>query len=77
MTFCVRTLSVLAYANGFTLWHYNASADTGAEVGERGFFDQGADMLADGDMVLVSASDGGRMLHVRSDAVGLVVEPAR
>lgn len=77
MTFCVRNLSVLAYANGFTLWHYNASADTGAEVGERGFFDAGADMLADGDMVLVSASDGGRMLHVRSDGAGLLVEATR
>ena len=77
MTFCVRNLSVLAYANGFTLWHYNASADTRAEMCERGFFDAGADMLADGDIVLVSSSDGGGMWHVRSDAAGLVVEPAR
>ncbi len=71
--FEARNLSVLAYANGFTLWHYKASADTQAEVAARGFFDPGHTLLADGDMVLVSASDGGRMMTVMSDAAGVAV----
>lgn len=73
MSFETRNLSVLAYANGFTLWHYKASADTQAEVAARGFFDDGATMLADGDMVLVSASDGGRVMTVLSDTGGIAV----
>jgi len=27
MAFAIRNLSVLAYANGFTLWHYKAGRD--------------------------------------------------
>lgn len=73
MSFETRNLSVLAYANGFTLWHYKASADTQAEVAEHGFFDAGASLLADGDMMLVSASDGGRVLSVGSDTGGITV----
>ena len=71
--FETRNLSVLAYANGFTLWHYKASADTQAEVAALGFFDPGHSLLADGDMVLVSANDGGRMMTVMSDAAGVTV----
>lgn len=73
MSFETRNLSVLAYANGFTLWHYKASADTQAEIAAQGFFDEGATMLADGDMVLVSASDGGRVMTVMSDRAGIAV----
>lgn len=71
--FETRNLSVLAYANGFTLWHYKASADTQAEVATCGFFDPGATLLADGDMMLVSACDGGRVMTVMSDAGGIAV----
>ena len=71
--FETRNLSVLAYTNGFTLWHYKASADTQAEVAARGFFDPGHTLLADGDMVLVSANDGGRLMNVTSDAGGIAV----
>ena len=71
--FETRNLSVLAYTNGFTLWHYKASADTQAEVAAHGFFDPGHALLADGDMVLVSASDGGRMMTVTSGADGIRV----
>jgi hypothetical protein len=62
MAFAIRNLSVLAYAQGFTLWHYKAAAL--ADVCARGFFDGAADMMAAGDMVLVSAADGGRVLFV-------------
>jgi hypothetical protein len=64
MKFAIRDLSVLAYAQGFTLWHYKARAATLMEASADGFFDDAADMLAAGDMVMVSASDGGRMLCV-------------
>lgn len=74
MAFSIRNLSVLAYAQGFTLWHYRANVPTlGAalvppasaeEVGQPGFFDNADDMLAQGDMLLVSTKDGGKLLFV-------------
>ena len=60
MSFAVRNLSVLAYANGFTLWHYKPDTDPLPSVAEPGYFDEAIDMLASGDMVLVSARDGGQ-----------------
>ena len=68
MSFCVRNLSVLAYANGFTLWHYKTGGDPLSTVGSAGYFDDAVDMLAGGDMLLVSAPEGGRVLFVAADA---------
>ena len=59
MAFAIRNLSVLAYAQGFTLWHYKGATITLAKIRAPGFFDGAADMLASGDMLMVSASDGG------------------
>ncbi len=56
--FAVKNLSVLAYANGFTLWHYRAGKATRKDVGADEFFADARDMLAIGDMIMVSASDG-------------------
>ncbi|MCW3476587.1 hypothetical protein [Limobrevibacterium gyesilva] len=64
MPFAIRNLSVLAYAQGFTLWHYKAGAATLADAAADGFFDDATDMLAAGDMLMVSARDGGRVLFV-------------
>jgi hypothetical protein len=71
MGFSLRNLSVLAYANGFTLWHYKGAADTQASIAEPGYFDAAGDMLASGDMVMISARDGGRMCCVFAGADGL------
>ncbi|MDX9862192.1 MAG: hypothetical protein RBS99_14885 [Rhodospirillales bacterium] len=57
MAFQSRNLSVLAYANGFTLWHYT-TADAAAEVDTQGYFDAAADMLRAGDMVMANVATG-------------------
>ncbi len=75
MNFAVRNLSVLAYAQGFTLWHYRADALPLRDVGEHGFFDEAAEMFAAGDMVMVSATDGGRVLFVTATAAGVATAP--
>ena len=64
MSFVIRDLSVLAYANGFTLWHYRSAADLLPAVQKAGYFDDAVDMLASGDMLLVSAPDGGRVMCI-------------
>ncbi len=64
MAFTIRNLSVLAYANGFTLWHYKAHEDSLAAVAGRNFFGGAADLIAFGDLLMVSAIDGARLLSV-------------
>ena len=63
MAFAVRNLSVLSYANGFTLWHYKA-ADPLHAVEAPGYFGDAGDMLAQGDMMMLSAADGARIVCV-------------
>lgn len=72
MAFAIRDLSVLAYANGFTLWHYKAGKASLDRVAAPGFFAEAADMMAAGDMVMVSAADGARMLCIAPAAQGTV-----
>jgi hypothetical protein len=76
MAFAIRDLSVLAYAQGFTLWHYRARGDGLGEVGRPGFFAGAGDMMAAGDMLMVSAPDGARVLWVaQADAGGPTLAP--
>jgi hypothetical protein len=64
MSFAIRNLSVLAYANGFTLWHYKAGKARLDAVSAANFFADAADMLTVGDLVMISAADGARILCV-------------
>ena len=75
MSFAIRDLSVLAYANGFTLWHYKTAADTLPAVQEAGYFDDAVDMLASGDMLLVSAPDGGKVMCIAATEGGMLAAP--
>ena len=61
----IRTLSVLSYAQGFTQWHYRTDGQ-GRRVLTDGYFQPAEDMAVPGDMILVSAPDGGAMLFVRT-----------
>ena len=70
MSFAVRNLSVLAYANGFTLWHYKAGSDVLDALDVPDYFSGAADMLAAGDIMMVSGSDGARMLSIAPDTDG-------
>jgi hypothetical protein len=78
MAFAIRNLSVLAYAQGFTLWHYKVGTAALADTDKPYFFDSAADMMAPGDMIMISAADGGRIVFVgatgghRTDAPGAV-----
>ena len=64
MSFAIRNLSVLAYANGFTLWHYKAGKDRPADVRDHNYFLDACDMLSDGDIVLVSSLVGAVILVI-------------
>lgn len=68
MAFAVRNLSVLAYANGFTLWHYKAADAPIALAAAPAFFQSATDLLGAGDIVMISACDGARILAVADGA---------
>lgn len=72
-TFAVRDLSVLAYAHGFTLWHYKLGLKTVSNATAPGFFNESSDMMAVGDMILVSGSSGAGVLVVANVQNGVVV----
>lgn len=58
MAYNPHNLSVLAYANGFTLWHYT-TADTAATADTTGYFNAAAAMLRVGDMIFANVDTAG------------------
>ena len=60
--FTTRNLSVLAYANGFTLWHYRGGAGKLQDLSQPDFFEPADDMMSAGDVIMVSGADGARIL---------------
>jgi hypothetical protein len=64
--FTARGLSVLAYAQGFTLWHYKHAGPLD-QVRTLGFFDPANDQIQPGDHIHISAADGGTILFVAHD----------
>ena len=64
MAFAIRNLSVLAYANGFTLWHYKSGKDKLDAVGSGNYLADASDMLTAGDLIMITAADGARVVVV-------------
>jgi len=58
MAYQSKDLSVLAYANGFTLWHYTTT-DTGTDVDTAGYFNPAAHMVRVDDMILANVDTDG------------------
>ena len=56
MAFKNKNLSVLAYANGFTLWHYIAG-EALASSSANGYFNTIASLMNTGDIVVINGSD--------------------
>ncbi|WP_119461826.1 hypothetical protein [Rhodospirillaceae bacterium SYSU D60014] len=79
MAFESRELSVLAYANGFTLWHYRTEDSLETLTRQpngatQGYFDAAREMVRSGDQIIVNLIAGGRVA-MASLAV-TVVDPA-
>ena len=62
MAYQSSNLSVLSYANGFTLWHYRTT-DLAADIDNAGYFNAAADALHVGDFVFVNAGLGTTPTH--------------
>ena len=64
MAYNPHNLSVLAYANGFTLRHYT-TVDTAATADTTGYFNGAAAMLRVGDMIFANVETAGTTGSVR------------
>lgn len=75
MNLTMRNLSVLNYANGFTLWHYKGTNLALSTMLEPGFFNDAIDMFAPGDTIIITSADGGgmRMVGERRDDLMVVL----
>ena len=75
MAYQAKNLSVLGYANGFTMWHYTTT-DTVASVDSSGYFNAAAEMLRVGDFIMANCATGGSPAHgifvVASNSGGVV-----
>jgi hypothetical protein len=56
MTYSSSDLSVLAYANNFTLWHYTT---IDASVTGTGYFNKASEMLRIGDLIIANVDTDG------------------
>jgi hypothetical protein len=56
MAFQNKNLSVIAYANGFTMWHYVGS-EALATISASGFFNGVASLMNAGDVIIVNGGD--------------------
>ena len=65
MAFSSCKLSVLAYANGFTLWHYSAGTENTATISNPEFFEDARDLVSVGDIVMVTGEGGGSIVFVK------------
>ena len=58
MSFTSSDLSVLAYANNFTLWHYT-SVDNTLTIEGAGYFNNAVDMMRVNDLLIVNIDTDG------------------
>lgn len=56
MAFTATDLSVLAYANNFTLWHFTTTDNS---VTTNGYFDEAASMLRVNDLIIANVDTDG------------------
>jgi hypothetical protein len=75
MAYNAANLSVLAYANGFTLWHYT-TRDRAADAEAVGYFNKAAELLRVNDIIFANVDTGSTpaagMFLVKSIVNGVV-----
>lgn len=65
MAFLNKDMSVIAYANGFTLWHYKSQNDLLQTIKENpNYFSKIHTLMNEGDLIIVNAKDNTQILCV-------------
>jgi len=75
MSYKLENLSVLAYSNNFTQWHYKSEDGIKSILG-KDYFNDATDMLRVGDMIIVNsgidATLGNNIIFVVKNEEGVV-----
>lgn len=58
MAFQNRNFNVIAYANGFTLWHYSSSEETLEEIEQDNYFGFVYTLVNSGDIIIITGKTG-------------------
>lgn len=58
MAFKNRNMSVIAYANGFTLWHYSSNEETLEEIEQDNYFNTAYMLMNSGDIIIITGKSG-------------------
>ena len=72
--FVNRNMSVIAYANGFTLWHYKSDTDL-EKIETPGYFDKIQTLMAIGDIIVINAKDGTAIRAVTELSPSVIIGP--
>ena len=70
MAFQNKNLSVIAYANGFTLWHY-AADETLETITASGYFDNVKTLMNTSDIIIINASDSTSIKRIDSSSTSV------
>lgn len=72
MSYKPNNLSVLAFANNFTLWHYITADEN---IKSDGYFDNAADMFRTNDLLIATTATGTQFYIVFSDKKHASISP--
>ncbi|MCL2748637.1 MAG: hypothetical protein FWE50_01025, partial [Alphaproteobacteria bacterium] len=75
MSFQNKNLSVIAYANGFTLWHY-AATETVSSITATGYFNPVRTLMNVGDIVIINGSDNTAIRKINQTAANVTTGEA-
>lgn len=73
--FLNKNMSVVAYANGFTLWHYVSREDSLENIEWAGYFDKIVTLMGIGDIVIINAKDGTEICAVTELSPSVIIGP--
>ena len=71
--FLNKNMSVLTFANGFTLWHYTTRDDALENVEWAGYFDKVQTLMGFGDIIIINAKDGTAIRAVKELSPNVII----
>lgn len=73
MAFKHKNFSVIAYANGFTLWHYSSNEETLEEIEQDNYFGVAYTLINNGDIIIIAGKTGTgiRQIELNENKVNL------
>ena len=73
--FLNKNMSVIAYANGFTLWHYKSTQDSLEQIEGAGYFDKIIMLMAIGDIIVINGKDSTEICAVTELSPSVIIGP--